>query len=197
MIVRLEGVLIEHDGSQAIVDCGGVGYGVTMCADDQSSIKQGSSIVLFISENIKEDAHDLYGFLHKSRRNLYRLLTSVNGVGPKAAMAILEVSNEHIIRAAIAEGNTGLLSQASGVGKKVAERIVVDLKNKVGLIQSDTAVDFLNEQSLSDNDEAVQALVALGYSISDAKIAMKDIDVLLPVAERVAQALRGGASRGN
>ncbi len=191
MIARLSGVVIENEGSSVVIDCNGVGYQVSVCQDDQGHLVIGDNVELFIAENIKEDTHDLYGFRAKSKKELYLQLTSVNGVGPKAAMAILAVDSEDELRRAIAEGDTALLSRASGVGKKVAERIVVDLKNKVGLMASDDATDFLRDDSISDHDEALQALVALGYSVIDAKFALSSVDADLSVEKRVKQALRG------
>lgn len=192
MIVRLEGKVIEHDGNMVVIDCSGVGYGVVVCPDEQTLMKTGELTTLYISENIKEDSHDLYGFRTISRRELYRQLISVNGVGPKAAMAILAIANEQSVRKAIAEGDTAFISRAVGVGKKVAERIVVDLKNKVGMLVSDNATDFLYGTEVSDGDDAVQALVALGYSLSDAKQALKEIDSNLDLESRVSLVLKGG-----
>lgn len=191
MIAMLRGEILENDGTSVVVDCGGVGYFVTICQDDQGRLRVGEKAELYIAENIKEDSYDLYGFCAKSRKELYLQLTSVNGVGPKAGMSILAVDEEDEIRRAIAEGDTNLLSRASGVGKKVAERVVVDLKNKVGLMASNDATDFLRDDSISDQDEAVQALVALGYSTLDAKFALSSVDQDLPVDKRVKQALRG------
>ena len=190
MIARIAGEVIENEANSVVIDCAGVGYLVTVCQDDQGHLSVGSQVQLYIAENIKEDSHDLYGFRTKSKKSLYLQLTSVNGVGPKAAMSILAVDSENEIRQAIAEGDTALLSRASGVGKKVAERIVVDLKSKMGLLASDDATDFLRDDSISDRDEAVQALVALGYSLIDAKFALSSVDTNLSVEKRVKEALR-------
>ncbi len=191
MIAKIKGMVAEHDGPMVIVDCNGVGYGVIVCADDQGRLPSGSEANLYIAENIKEDSHDLYGFVDRSRRELYSQLVSVNGVGPKAGMAILSIANEGLVRKAVAEGDVAFLSRASGVGKKVAERVVVDLKNKVGLIAADDATGFLSEASISDNDEAVQALTALGYSLTDAKVALAKVDKELPLADRISKVLKG------
>ena len=189
MIARLRGEVIEHDDSRIVVDCGGVGYGVLVCYDEQQKLAIGSKCDLYIAEQIKEDAHELFGFSAASRKQLFGLLISVNGVGPKAAMAILNVGNEGQVRSAIASGDTKFISAAKGVGKKVAERAVVDLKNKVGLVASDSAVDFLNDTST--NDEAVEALSALGYSPQDAVEILRGIDAELPTTERIKLALKG------
>ncbi len=191
MIARLEGSVVEIEGSSIVVDCVGVGYQVTMCLDDQAMLVLGEKAVLYIAENIKEDTYDLYGFLQKSKKQLYLQLISVNGVGPKAAMAILGVDNEDEIRRAIAEGDTKLLSSAQGVGKKVAERVVVDLKNKVGRLTSDDATSFLREDVIDESDDAVQALVMLGYSVIDAKFALSSVDPDLSLEKKVKEALKG------
>ena len=188
MIARLRGYVIEREGDMVVVDCSGVGYGVHVCADEQSHLANGSDCDLFIAEMIKEDAHELFGFSTKSRKLLFDLLTSVNGIGPKAAMAILNIGNEGQVRAAIANGDTKFISAAKGVGKKVAERAVVDLKNKVGLTASDSATDFLNDAAVTD--EAVEALIALGHSPQDAAELLRGIDSSLPTNERIKVALR-------
>jgi Holliday junction DNA helicase RuvA len=188
MIARLRGEVIEHEDSRVIVDCAGVGYGVQVCYDEQQKLNLGSKCDLYIAEQIKEDAHELYGFSAKSRKQLFGLLISVNGVGPKAGMAILNIGTEGQVRSAIASGDTKFISAAKGVGKKVAERAVVDLKNKVGLEASDGAVDFLSDANT--NDEAVEALTALGYSAQDSVELLRGIDTSLSTGERIKQALK-------
>ncbi len=173
-----------------VIDCNGVGYGVRVLLDEQATMRLGEKASLYIYEHIKEDTHDLYGFVTKSRKDLFERLLSVNGVGPKAALAIANLGNEGQVRAAIAAGDTKYISSASGVGKKVAERVVVDLKNKVGLSTSDDATSFLQESSLADSDEALQALVGLGYAREDAVSVLAKIDPSLPIAIRIKLALK-------
>lgn len=188
MIARLKGKIIEHDGDSVVVDCSGVGYGVHVCYDEQQKLTNGSDCDLFIAEQIKEDSHELFGFASKSRKLLFDLLTSVNGVGPKAGMAILNIGGEGQVRSAIASGDTKYISAAKGIGKKVAERVVVDLKNKVGLTTSDSATDFLSDVNVTD--EAVEALTALGYSSQDAAELLRGIDSTLSTSDRIKQALK-------
>ncbi|MFV0556714.1 MAG: Holliday junction branch migration protein RuvA [Lactovum sp.] len=188
MIARLKGEVVEHDASMVVVECGGVGYNVLVPVDEQSHLPVGSKAELFIAEHIKEDAHDLFGFAVKSRKLLFDLLTSVNGIGPKAAMAILNIGSEGQVRSAIASGDTKFITTAKGVGKKVAERAVVDLKNKVGLEASDSATDFLGDAPVTD--EAVEALVALGYTPQDATEVLRGVDAKLPTDERIKLVLR-------
>lgn len=188
MIARLRGKIIEHDGDTVVVDCNGVGYGVHVCFDEQQKLSNGAMCDLFIAEQIKEDAHELFGFSVKSRKLLFGLLTSVNGIGPKAGMAILNIGNEGQVRSAIASGDTKFISAAKGVGKKVAERAVVDLKNKVGLEASDGATDFLGDSAVTD--EAVEALISLGHTPQDAIELLRGVDPKLSIGDRVKQALR-------
>lgn len=191
MISLLSGKVLSRDNGSLVLMVGGVGYEVTMNPDDVSHLHPDDEATVYIAENIKEDTYDLYGFVQKSKKELYTQLISVNGVGPKAAMAILAVDTEDEIRQAIASGDTALLSRASGVGKKVAERVIVDLKNKVGLLESSDATSFLRDDALGDSDEAVQALIALGYSPIDAKFALSSVDRTLPTEKRVTEALKG------
>lgn len=189
MIARLRGEVIEHDGSRVIIDCHGVGYGVEVTVDEQAKLPVGTKADLYIAENVKEDAHDLYGFADKSRKLLFGLLTSVTGVGPRAAMAIMNIGTEGQVRSAIASGDVKFITAAKGVGKKVAERVVVDLKNRVGLSAHADATGFLSEAPTSD--EAVQALVALGFTSQDAVERLRGIDTALSTGDRVKQALKG------
>jgi len=189
MIARLRGEVIEHDGTQLVVECAGVGYGVQVCSDEQSVLPVGRECYLFIAEQIKEDSHELFGFSKRSRKDLFLLLISVNGVGPKAGMAIMNIGSEGQVRSAVASGDTKFITAAKGVGKKVAERAIVDLKNKVGLEASDSATDFLGDATTTD--EAVEALMALGHSSQDAVQLLRGINPKLSTADRVKQALRG------
>jgi Holliday junction DNA helicase RuvA len=150
----------------------------------------GEMASVYIYEHIKEDTYDLYGFVHKTRKDLFEKLLSVNGVGPKAALAIANLGNEGQVRTAIASGDVKFISTASGVGKKVAERVVVDLKNKVGFTASSDATSFLLDPVMADTDEALQGLVGLGYSREDAVQTLSKVDPNLPVAERIKQALK-------
>ena len=190
MIAKVTGIASDHDGAMTIIDCAGIGYGVRVLLDEQASMRLGEKVSVYIYEHIKEDAHDLYGFLTKSRKDLFERLLSVNGVGPKAAQAIANLGSEGQVRAAIAGGDVKYISSASGIGKKVAERVVVDLKNKVGLMASDGATSFLQDATVADSDEALQALVGLGYGREDAVAILAKIDPSLPIEERVKLALK-------
>ena len=189
MITTLEGKISEKLGDVIVVDCSGVGYGVFTTFEDFGALNVGEPTKLYIYEHIRENTHDLFGFKNLSTKQLFEQLLSVNGVGPKMALAILSVANSSQVRQAIAGGDTKFISQASGVGKRVAERVVVDLKDKVGLAAAEGATDFLTT-SADPNDEALQGLVALGYSVQDAAEALKGVDEKLKPADRIKAALK-------
>ncbi len=191
MIITLEGKITEKATDMVVLDCHGVGYGLFVNFEDFGALEKDSTVRLYIYEHIRENAHDLFGFRSLETKTLFEQLLSVNGVGPKMALSVLSIANTSQVKQAIASGDTKFISQAVGVGKRVAERVVVDLKDKVGLLSSEGATDFLST-SANPNDEALQGLVALGYSVSDAAEALKKIDIKLPVEERIKQALKSG-----
>ncbi len=192
MIGMLMGKVIEHDGELTIIDVHGVGYGVLLMHEDQSRSVIGGQASIYIYEHIREAGYDLFGFSSKTAKALFELLIGVNGVGPKGALAIMNLGSDSRLRAAIASGDTKFITEASGIGKKVAERIVVDLKNKVGLMPGEDATGFLYDLPESSQDEAMQALVALGYSPADAASALRGVDADLSTEKRLKQALKGG-----
>ncbi len=190
MIATLTGTIAEKLPDMLVIDVRGVGYGLLMPLTDYAQLTVGEPAKLYVYEHIREASHDLFGFIQLDTKRLFEQLLNVTGVGPKMAVSILNIGNPNDVRLAIAEGNVKFLQAASGVGKRVAERVVVDLKDKVGLISSDTATTFLQDSSLQNSDEAVQALVALGYSPADAAVSLQNIDLNLPTAERIKLALR-------
>jgi Holliday junction DNA helicase RuvA len=190
MIATLKGEITEKSNDTVVLECGGIGYGLYVTFEDFGALEKGSSVKLYVHEHIRENAHDLFGFRSPETKALFEQLLSVNGVGPKMALAILSIANTAQVKQAIAAGDTKFISQAVGVGKRVAERVVVDLKDKVGLISSEDATGFLAVPSGNPNDEALQGLVALGYSVQDAAEALKGIDPKLSTEERIKQALK-------
>lgn len=191
MIATLSGIVAEKLSEQLVLDVHGVGYGLTISVDDFGRLNTGETARLYIYEYIRENGHDLFGFTQLATKQLFELLLGVNGVGPKMAMSILNIGPEAAVRGAIAGGDVKLLSSASGVGKRLAERLVVDLKNKVGLVGVDLAnTGLLQADDILLQDEAAAALVALGYSSQDAAVALQDVDLELPTEARVKAALR-------
>lgn len=191
MIATLHGIVSEKLGSVVVLDVGGVGYGLLVTTEDSGRLVTGQKFKVYIHEHIREQSHDLFGFCRLDTLQLFELLLTVNGVGPKMALSVLSIASSNDVRAAIATGDVKFIQQASGVGKRVAERIVVDLKDKVGLEGVDLATTgLLQGTSALLKDEAVEALVSLGYSPQDAAAALNDIDVSLPTEDRIKHALR-------
>jgi len=193
MIATLSGVVDEKPLDELVLDVRGVGYGLLVTAEDYGRLNIGDEAKLYVYEHIRENSHDLFGFLSIDTKRLFIQLLSVNGVGPKMALSVLNTGNSNDVRAAIASADTKAIQKASGVGKRVAERIVVELKDKVGLEGVDLATTGILQSEVSVvKDEAVQALMALGYSAADAAQALHDIDPSLSTEERIRRALKGG-----
>jgi holliday junction DNA helicase RuvA len=191
MIATLEGIVSEKIGQMAVLSINGVGYGALLPANSLDRLLVGETAKLYIHEHIKEDAHDLFGFLSLDDKQLFEQLLSVKNVGPKVASAVLDIGSATEVRAAIAAGDVKRLQTAKGVGKRAAEQIVVELRDKVGLLVSDTAEDIVTRGGVNTADEAAQGLMALGYSEVDAMLALKGIDPSLSTEDRIKQALKG------
>ena len=185
MIATLNGVVSEKLAGVLVLDVKGVGYGLFVTNEDFGGLALGDVAKVYVYEHIRENSHDLYGFKKLDIKYLFEQLLDVNGVGPKMALNILGVGTADAVRTAIASGDTKFIQVASGVGKRVAERVIVELKDKVGLVSS----DFLQGPAMQD--EAVQALVTLGFSSHDATHALQKVDDKLPTEERIKQALKG------
>jgi len=191
MIAHVSGVVVEKFGSSVIVDVHGIGYEVQLAAGDFDDTIIESSAKFYTYHHIREQSQELFGFSSLIAKKLFELLITVQGVGPKAAMSILSLNDSETVRNAIASGDSVFITRASGIGKKTAERVVVDLSDKVGhAIRTDT-----NNIGLSSivpgNDEAVEALMALGYNLNDATRALEGVSTELSTAARVTMALRG------
>ena len=185
---RLVHVLLRH--GNIVLEVNGVGYGISITNNDQGTLKTNETVKLYIYENIKEDTHDLIGFKSIDTKRLFMQLLSVKNVGPKVALAILDIGNDTSVRAAIAGGDVKYLQTAKGVGKRAAEQVVVELRDKVGAPVGEGAEQIIGRSGINTQDEAVQALVALGYSDADAQIALNTIDPLLPLEDRIRLALK-------
>lgn len=193
MIATLTGRVTEKFKDMIVLEAGGVGYGLFVINEDYGRLIQGQSIKLYIYEHIREQSYDLFGFIKLDTKSLFEQLLGVNGIGPKMALNVLSIGSTDAVRSAIASGNVKFICQAQGVGKRVAERIVVELKNKVGLeaVELDAAGLLRSENDLL-KDEAIEALVSLGYNLQDATAALKSVNQKLPTEERIKLALKGG-----
>lgn len=180
-----------QDINRVVVDVNGMGYGVYVTVSDRADMPANEPVKLFVYEHIREDMHDLYGFLNETSKQLFEQLLSVKNVGPKVALSVLDVGSESMVRSAISGGDVKLLQSAKGVGKRAAEQMVVELRDKVGLNASEEAESLVSRGGINQKDEALQALLSLGFSDHDAVAALASVDKDLPTEERVKQALKG------
>ena len=193
MIATLNGKISEKFEDIVVLDVNGVGYGLLVTLEDYGRLATGEPAKLYVHEHIREDAHDLFGFVLRDTQLLFRQLLGVKNVGPKVALAVLGIGSSAVVRGAIAAGDVKLLQTAKGVGKRAAEQMVVELRDKVGLAAGAEAENIVSRGGVNLTDEALQALLALGYSEADAQQALTNIDSSLPTEERIKLALKGGA----
>lgn len=192
MISHIKGVVEEKFGINGlIVDVGGVGYEMMVPALDFEGVNLGEKGKYYTYHQVRENAEELYGFSSLMAKKLFELLISVQGVGPKAGIAIMSLAEAEEVRNAIANGDIAFISKASGVGKKSAERIIVDLKDKVGIPSRYGATDVKDVGMIEgEADEALDALMALGFTLKEATVALEKIDKDLSVEERIKLALK-------
>ena len=190
MIAHVRGIVVEKFAGSLIVDVTGVGYEVQVSLGDFESAQLDETIKLFTHHHVREQIEELYGFSSLAAKKLFEMLTTVQGIGPKAALAILSLGTAEQVRNAIANSDSAYITIASGVGKKTAERVVVDLSDKVGLPTQDGRMNEPVQATLPTSDEALEALMALGYTLADATKALEDVDPSLPTNQRLTQALR-------
>ena len=194
MLYYVSGAVTVLEPGLAVIDCGGVGYGCRITAYTAGQLKLNQSARLYITESIREDAYDLYGFSSREEQRCFDLLTSVNGVGPKAAMAILSSGGPQNFTLAVMTGDEKLLTAAQGVGKKIAQRIILELKDKLG--GSSVELDFSSGVTPSAPAQtnaaalAHAALQELGYSPAEISTALKGVDPNATTEEMVRHALR-------
>ncbi|MCL2869846.1 Holliday junction branch migration protein RuvA [Candidatus Saccharibacteria bacterium] len=186
MIALITGRVVEKTEASVIVDVHGVGYEIMLSAPELDKITLNDDVKLHTYHHIREQSQELFGFSSLAAKKLFELLISVQGVGPKAAMAILSVGESEAVRSAIANSDVVYIARAAGVGKKSAERVIVDLKDKVGVASNLVTGNSVQPQA----DEALEALMALGYNLNDAAKALENIDKALQTGERVKAALQ-------
>ena len=191
MIAHVSGIVAEKFNSSIIVDVHGVGYEVAVALGDYEHALLNEPIKFYTHHHIREQSQELFGFTSLAAKKLFEMLITVQGVGPKAALAILSLGESEVVRNAIANADSAFITKASGVGKRIAERVVVDLTDKVGLaIRTDVSTAGVS-QEIAHTDEALEALMALGYNFNDATRALEGVPMDLSTADRVTQALRG------
>ncbi len=200
MLYYVSGTVTILEPELAVIDCGGVGYGCRITAYTAAQLKLHQQAKLFITESIREDAYDLYGFATREEQRCYEMLTGVNGVGPKAAISILSAGGPQNFTLAVMTGDEKMLTAAQGIGKKIAQRIILELKDKVG--GGDTTLDFsgpaVSAAPASNNAVAMAhaALQELGYSPAEIAQALKGADPNATTEELVRHALRAMVMKG-
>lgn len=192
MIAHIRGVVEEKFGNNGvIVDVAGVGYEMLVPVPDFENATLGEERKFYTYHQVRENAEELYGFSSLVAKKLFELLISVQGVGPKAGIAIMSLAEAEEVRNAIANGDTAFVAKAAGVGKKSAERVIVDLRDKVGIPSRYGATEVKFGDSKPDEpDEALDALIALGFPLKEATAALEKVDKDLPVEERIRMALK-------
>ncbi len=190
MIAHVFGKVAEKFNGSLVVDVHGVGYEVSVATNDFDVVILDQEVKFYTYHHVREQSEELFGFSSLAAKKLFEMLITVQGVGPKAALAILSLGDAEQVRNAIANADSSFVQKATGVGKKTAERVVVDLSDKVGLPTHYGRTEAPMQTELNTSDEALEALMALGYTLADATKALENVDVNLPTAQRVTEALK-------
>ena len=190
MIAHVFGKVAEKFNGSLVIDVHGVGYEVSVATNDFDAVILDQEVKFYTYHHVREQSEELFGFSSLAAKKLFEMLITVQGVGPKAALAILSLGDAEQVRNAIANADSSFVQKATGVGKKTAERVVVDLSDKVGLPTHYGRTEAPLQTELNTSDEALEALMALGYTLADATKALENVDANLPTAQRVAEALK-------
>ena len=190
MIAHISGKIVEKFAGSIIVDVAGVGYEVIVPINEFERAVLGDDIKFYTYHNITDRSQELFGFSSLAAKKLFELLITVQGIGPRAGVAIMSLGETEDVRNSIACEDAKFIQKASGVGKKSAERVILDLKDKVGMAISKHNSVGTNISLASD--EALEALIALGFNLNDATKALEQIPRDLPTEERITLALKAG-----
>ena len=195
MFYHLDGKVAELGQGMAVIDCNGVGYLVNTSLTTQSRLKVGERSKLYISESVREDAFELFGFATKSEKRSFDLLIGVSGVGPKAALSILSAYTPEALAMAILSGDEKALTVAPGIGKKIAQRVILELKDKLAMESGAFELPMKSGAPVAVGDgklsDAAAALAVLGYGPAEINVALKGVDVApLTVEEIIKAALK-------
>ena len=190
MIAHVFGKVAEKFNGSLVIDVHGVGYEVSVATNDFDAVILDQEVKFYTYHHVREQSEELFGFSSLAAKKLFEMLITVQGVGPKAALAILSLGDAEQVRNAIANADSSFVQKAVGVGKKTAERVVVDLSDKVGLPTHYGRAEAPLQTELNTSDEALEALMALGYTLADATKALENVDANLPTAQRVTEALK-------
>ena len=195
MLYHLDGKVSELEPALAVLDCGGIGFALNVTSNTLAGLHLGERAKLYVSESIGETNYDLFGFLDKSERRFFEMLISVSGIGPKAAMSILSCNTPEGLALAIISGNEKALTVAPGIGKKIAQRVILELKDKVSKeMKSDAAVmPSFTAVAAQGGDSAVNdalaGLAVLGYSSAEIAPVLKKLETRDMSAEQIIKAV--------
>lgn len=195
MLYHIEGKVSEMEPALAVIDCGGIGFALNVTANTLAGLKLGEKARLYVSESIGENNFDLYGFLDKNERRFFELLISVSGIGPKAAMSILSHSTPEGLALAIISGNEKALTVAPGIGKKIAQRVILELKDKVSKEMSGSVPAMPSFAAVPSGNtapavnDAMAGLTVLGYSSAEIAPVLKKINTRDMTAEQIIKAV--------
>lgn len=196
MFYHIEGIVSDLEPNLAVLDCGGVGYALNASANTISQVHLGEKTKLYVTEAISENAFDLYGFVTKSEKRCFEMLTAVSGIGPKAAIAILSYNTPEGLTMAVLNEDVKALTVAPGIGKKIAQRVILELHDKLGkefsgesgAIQISAASVQSPAAGKSTND-AVNALLVLGYNTAEINAVLKKLDTTGMTVEQIIKAV--------
>ncbi len=170
MIARIEGIIVHIDEKFIIVDVSGVGYKLSITTESLASLILGEHTTFWVHTAVRENSIDLYGFKNTNEMSFFELLLDVSGIGPRSALSILSIAPIDTLKRAIATGDTGYLNKVSGIGKKTAEKIIIELRDKLQDYKNDEAPGLLRDES-----DIIEALKSLGYSQNEAREALKQV----------------------
>ncbi|MGM9614471.1 MAG: Holliday junction branch migration protein RuvA [Oscillospiraceae bacterium] len=196
MFYHIKGTITDMEPGMAVIECGGVGFAVNTSANTLSQLRPGTEAKLYISEQVREDAFELYGFYTLAEKHCFEMLTSVSGVGPKAAVSILSSNTPEGVCMAVMSGNEKALTVAAGIGKKIAQRVILELKDKISKQAGDFALPDTGftvpagDSAQNKMADAASALGVLGYSSAESAAALKGVDQSLPLEEIIRAGLR-------
>ena len=190
MFYHLEGTVAEIEPNLVVLDCAGVGFALNTTANTISYLSRGAVCKLYISESVREDAFELYGFYSKNEKRFFEMLTSVSGIGPKAALSILSANTPDGLALAVSSGNEKALTVAPGIGKKIAQRVILELKDKIGselgtTVSAGTGPVAVSVAENAAVNDAVAALTILGYGSNEIAQALRGIDTAAMNTEEI------------
>lgn len=193
MFYHIKGTVTELEPNLAVIDCGGVGYVLNVTYNTAGYLSLDDTVKLYVSEVVREDCFDLYGFYTKSEKRCFEMLTSVSGIGPKAALSILSANTPENLALAIMNSNEKALTVAPGIGKKIAQRVILELKDKIGKGMEASLPVMPIASAVASGDtqlnDALAGLSVLGYSASEISPVLKKLDTSSMTAEQIIRAV--------